>query len=305
MLTAFLTRAEVSRHMQALHLLAEIREAFTARAEGGDQAIVFEAPTGTGPTRVRQATQPGIPAWSVCVSAALPAAAKASGTVVHLYDRDSGQLLAMMDGGHLTSLRASVVGALAADVLARPDAKHVAILGGGPAVSRALKALRLVRSLERITLFDHDLAAATEQALALHTALSARVRACETAEEAVAGADLVVLASNVPLPRDVVRPGTHVTVMGADRHQAPPLPPSLLLRARCFCDDERTPMSWTPKLAGTLAQVLAGGVPARTTPEEVTVFLSVGPPFLDLVAAWHVFQGARHDESLTRIDLEA
>jgi ornithine cyclodeaminase len=304
-LTAILSRAEVSRHMQALHLLSELRQAFTARAQGGDQSISFEAPGAFGATVVRQATQPGIPAWSLLVRAAQPTTSKSSGALLQLYDTKTGHLLAMMDGGHLTSLRAAVVGALAADALAAPNARDVALLGGGAAVSSALKALRLVRSLERVTLFDVDLAASTEQAFKLQATLSASVRACETPEEAVREADLVVLAGPVPLPTDALKPGAHVTVMSAETSDAAPLPVPLLARARCFCDDPRPPMGWAPALKGTLAQVLAGAVPARTGPDDVTAFLSIGPPFLDLVAAWHVYESARRDESLTRIDLGA
>lgn len=298
MLTAFLTRAEVSRHMQALHLLSELRDAFSSRASGGDQALSFDAPGASAATLIRQATLPSVPAWSLTVRAA-------SGTVLQLFDRQTGHLLAVMNGGHLTSLRAAVVGALAADVLARPDATNVALLGTGPAVSSALKALRLVRSLERITLFDPDLAAATEQAFKLQAVLSASVRACETAEQAVAVADIVVLAGAVPLPTDALRDGAHVTVMSAEQSDGAPLPLSLLARARCFSDDQHPPMAWAPSMKGTLGQVISGAVPARTRADELTAFLSIGPPFLDLVAAWHVYESAKRDETLTRIDLEA
>jgi ornithine cyclodeaminase len=305
MLTAVLSRAEVSRHMQALHLLTEVRQAFATRALVGTEQSSFDAPSGNGPTVVRQGTHPSIAAWSLMVRAALPAWSKSSGSLLQLHERESGQVLAVMDGGHLTALRAAVVGALAADVLAQPEARNVALLGTGPAVSSALKALRLVRTLERVTLYDFDLADSTEQALRLHQTLSARVRACETPEEAVSRADLVVLAGPVALPTDCLAPGAHVTVMNAETHLVPPLPPSLMARARCFCDDTRAPMPWAPKMVGDLSQVLSGAVPARTSPEQVTVFLSIGPPFLDLVAAWHVYEGAKADETLTRLDLEA
>ena len=46
-------------------------------------------------------------------------------------------------------------------------------------------------------------------------------------------------------------------------------------------------------------------MPFGQSSEELTLFASVGPAALDLLAAWHVYEGARHDEGLTRIDLEA
>lgn len=138
----------------------------------------------------------------------------------------------------------------------------------------------------------------------LQATLSARVKACETVEEAVALADVVVLTGSVPLPTDCVRDGAHVTVMSAERWQKSPLPESLLARARCF-SDEKASLPWAPALQGDLGQVLSTAVAPRTSVEQVTVFLSTGPPFLDLVAAWHVCEGAKHDEAVTRLNLDA
>lgn len=300
MLTAFLTRAEVSRHLRALNLLHELRSAFLRREGGqGDHSVEFPV-EGAAKASVRHGTLSGVRAWSVTVQPSTPAT-----RVLQLYDRDSGALLALMDAGHLTALRASVVGALAADALARPDARNVALLGNGPVVSSALKALRLVRSLERITLFDPDLAASTEQSMALKAMLSVNVRACETEEEAVATADVVVMTGDVPLTVDALLPGTHVTVMAPERAAKAPLPQAVLTRARCFSDDRHPRLAWAPAIVGDLGQVLSGALPARTADEQITVFFSLGPPTLDLVAAWHVYEGAQHDETLTRVDLRS
>lgn len=294
MVTTLLSRGEVSRHTQALHLLREVREAFARQgAVAGSQATFPDE------VRVTRGALPGIPAFSLSVETRTE---KGPGTLVQLYDRDSGRLLAVLDGGHLSLQRSSIVGALAADVLSRPDATNVALLGTGPVVSSALKALRLTRSLTRVTLYDFDLAASTEQALTLHASLAARVRACETPEEAVAVADIVVLGGTVPLPVDALRDGTHVTVLNALRYQQPPLPLEVLARARVFSDDPRATVPWAPPAVAGLAQVIDGSVPARLEPEQLTIFLSTGPAFLELVSAWHVFEGARRDESLTRLD---
>jgi ornithine cyclodeaminase len=79
----------------------------------------------------------------------------------------------------------------------------------------------------------------------------------------------------------------------------------LLSRARRFCDLGEPPLDWGAPFDGELGEVLAGEKPGRRSTDDVTLFASVGPAFLDLLAAWHVYEGARHDESLTRIDLEA
>ncbi len=300
MLTVVLTKTEVSRHLRALHLLQELRTAFLEHRHLAASAPVTFEVAGAGSARVRHGSLSALRRWSITVQPSTTAA-----VVLQLYDRDSGELLALMDAGHLMALRASVVGALAADALAAPQASSVALLGNGPVVSSALKALRLVRSLGRVTLFDPDLAASTQQAMALHASLAVNVRACETAEEAVRGAEIVVLTGAVDLPVDAVADGAHLTILGADGLSDAPLPPSLLARARCFSDDRQASVPWAPAFVGDLGQVLAGTVPARAEASQVTLFVSLGPPTLDLIAAAHVYEGARDDEALTRVELKS
>jgi len=305
MLTAVLSRADVSRNMQALRLLSELRDAFSAKARSASvQTLRFDAPVPGGSTLVRQATLPGLAAYSVTVRAEWPDNDVAR-SFLQLHDSQSGKLLAVMDANHLMSLRASLESALAADVLARADAKRVAVLGSGTAASGTVKALRLVRTIDRVLLYEPDLAANTELALRLQTSLAASVRGVNTAAEAVADADIVVLTGHVPLPSDALKPGAHVTVLAADRFPAPPLSAALLERARRFCDAQEPAPTWGSPFHAELGEVLRGDAPGRRTPEELTVFVSVGPAFLDLLAAWHVYESAREDEALTRLDLEA
>ena len=303
MLTALLTRADVSRHMQALHLLRELREALTKRVHAGStEALRFDAPLPGGSTLVQQATLEGLPAYSVTVRGTLHGHTR---SVLQLHDSATGKLLAVMDAEHLTHLRISVLSAVAADVLARADAKRVAVLGSGLAASGPLKALRLVRSLDRVTLYEPDVAANTELALRLQSALSTSVRSHDSAEEAVAEADVVLLTGAVTLPSDVVRPGTHVSVLNAERFTESPLPAALLQRARKVCDLPSPQVTWPGAFDAELGQTLTNQKPGRSSEDEVTVFVSTGPAYLDLLAAWHVYEGARHDEGLTRLDLEA
>lgn len=292
--------------MQALHLLRELREAFTAnRRSGSVKTLRVEAPLPAGATLVRQATLPDLPAYAVTVKAEVPQQRPSSRSVLQLHDLATGKLLAVMDATHLTSLRTSLVGALAAEVLSRPDAANVAVLGSGLAASGALKALRLVRAIDRVWLYEPDVVANTELTFRLQTTLSMAVRGTGSAAEAVAEADLVVLTGDVALPVDALKPGAHVTVLSAETFTEPPLRASLLGRARRFCDSPEPALDWGLPFDAGLAEVLAGAHPGRTSRDDLTVFASVGPAYLDLLAAWHVYEGARADESLTRLDLEA
>lgn len=275
MLTTFLSRSEVSRHLNAIHLLQELREAMTKHPMAGDEGRL-----------------PGFPAWCVTTRSG-------AHQVLQLHDAATGGLLAVMDSVHLSTLRASLVGALAADVLARGDAKHVAVLGSGAAASSALKALRLVRSIEHVWVNEENEAENFARARALATTMSMSVHAVDSVEEAVAAADLVLLTGGVSLGELKLRAGTHVSVVQAGAFNFAPLSPPELRHARAFSDGV---FPW--KQGASLHEVLRGA-PGRVDPDDVTLFAGVSPAPLDLVAAFHVYEGARHDEALTRLDLES
>jgi ornithine cyclodeaminase/alanine dehydrogenase-like protein (mu-crystallin family) len=305
MLTAFLSRADVSRHMQALHLLRELRDAFTSQRHSASvQSLRLDLPAAPGSTVVRQATLPGLPAYAVTVKVEVPQQRPASRSVLQLHDATTGKLLAVMDATHLTSLRTSLMSALAAEVFSREDATNVAVLGSGLAASGALKALRLVRTINRVWLYEPDVAACTELTFRLQKSLEMAIKAADSAAQAVAEADIVVLTGNVSLPVDGLRAGTHVTVLAAETFAERPLRDAVWSSARRFCDASEPALSWGA-FDASLADVLAKRKPGRATADELTLFASVGPAYLDLLAAWHVYEGARTDENLTRLDLEA
>lgn len=306
-LTAFLSRTDVSRHLQALHLLRELREAFAKhRFDVAAPALRMSlADVGrqlggaaANDAQLRVTTLSGVPAWSVLTQASGRA-------VLQLHDKESGKLLAVMDAAQLLSLRAAMVSAVAADALARPDAKNVAVLGMGPAASSALKSLRLVRSIERVWFHEPNVADNFELARRLSTTLSMAISAVDTPREAVLNADLVVLTGDVALGDVTLRPGTHVTVLGADQFTAPPISRNVLEGARRFRDATSPTLTWSAPFELELREALDGSKPGRENADQLTVFASVSPPQLDLLTAWHVFEGARLDDTLTRIDLEA
>ncbi|MFP2904742.1 ornithine cyclodeaminase family protein, partial [Pyxidicoccus sp. 3LFB2] len=130
MRTLLLNRSDVSRNLQALTLLEDMREAFRtdalARTVAPQRTRVPLHAEGTALV-LFPGSLPGIPAYTVKVHAKFPGQTPAIQGVVQLHDLATGGLLAIMDSGHLTAVRTGVAGALAADVLARPDASRVAL----------------------------------------------------------------------------------------------------------------------------------------------------------------------------------
>ena len=320
MSTLLLGRGDVLRCMDALSLLEEMRAAFRADAAPrlAEPHLARATPTGLSPLEVAfPGVLPGIPATSVSLRTGGGGAPRPG--LVHL-SSDTGELLALLDASHLTALRTGVVGALAADVLARPESSRVALLGAGPQASMQLKSLRLVRSLQHVRVYDENLPRAAELAGRLYTALNLPVHPAVSVEEAVEDADIVVVALDgtqdlrepVLLP-GMLRAGTHVNVLEA-RPGLAALSAGLLRQSTVVCDHralhaaQGLPASvglGAEALQAELGEVLTGQRPGRTAPDQVTVFGALGLPFQDLTAAWHVYQAARNDEDVRRMDFGA
>ena len=115
----------------------------------------------------------------------------------------------------------------------------------------------------------------------------------------------MVITGEVSLEGVSLKPGAHVTVLSAEKLLAAPISDPALQKARRFCDASEPALEWGLPFDAELGEVLSNEKQGRRGSHELTLFASVSPAALDLVAAWHVFEGARHDEALTRIDLEA
>ncbi len=231
------------------------------------RAALAAEPSGSG----ARGELPGVPAFSVRV-----------GHELHLHDAASGEVLAVMEGERLFAMRDAVLAALAVDALARPEATRVALVGAGASAGLILKSIRLVRSLAQLRVFDPELVSSHTLAGRLFHELSLPARAFESLEEALQDADLVLVSTPGLLERGV-SPGAHVHLAAA---QPPPA------NAKVFSEEALRP-------------VLRGAAPGRSHEGEVTVFAPQGLSSLDLVAAWHVYQVAKDDDSLPRVQLGA
>lgn len=320
MSTLLLTRSDVARNLQALTLLGDMREAFRADALARTVAPQrTRVPLHTEGTAMVHfpGSLPGVPAYSVRVSARFPSSVPPLQGVLQLHDLATGALLAVMDSTHLTAVRTGVVGALGTEVLARPDASRVALLGAGERSVLQLKSLRLVRTLSQAFVYDPDFERAAALARRMYKELSLPVRPVGSVEEAVEEADIVVTAGAVgkaSLPAALARPGMHITALGTDEQDKVELSPELLERATFVCDHRGLVLSGgvvgsagltEDSIHVELGEVIAGMRAGRTSPEQLTVFCSVGLPFQDLAAAWHVYQAALGDDDVRRVDFGA
>ena len=320
MRTLLMNRSDVSRNLQALTLLEDMREAFRsdalARTVAPQRARVPLHAEGTALV-LFPGSLPGIPAYTVKVHAKFPGQTPAIQGVVQLHDLATGSLLAVMDSGHLTAVRTGVAGALAADVLARPDASRVAFIGAGRQAVLQLKSLRLVRSLSHVRVYDTQMERSLAFATRMYQELNLPVRMEESVADAVADADIIVAAtwSRQPfLHPGMVRPGTHIITLGADEQGRAEVSAEVLKQSLFVVDHRGLAVSsgaaggvglGEDAIHAELGEIIAGMKPGRTSPEQVTVFGSVGLPFQDLAAAWHVYQAAQGDDTVRAMDFTA
>ena len=223
------------------------------------------------------------------------------GTVL-LFDSPHGSLQAMVDGGAVTQVRTGAVSAVATKHLARPDAKRLALLGCGAQAVSHLEAIRLVRELEEVTVWDISGRRADEFAQRMGARTGLPIRPCANVEAAVADADIncTLTPSTTPiLEGGWVKPGAHVNAVGACRAQDRELATDLVVRSKLYCDAMESILAeggdfLIPKeegavddshIRGSLGQVITGRCPGRESPAEITLFEALGLAIEDIAAA--------------------
>ena len=220
---------------------------------------------------------------------------------IHLIERDTGALRAILDSSLITAMRTAAAGALGVTALARPGGSTVALFGAGVQGTWHLGALAAIERLGDVRIYDLVPARAEQLAGELVKSLGVTARAARSPEDAVDGADVIisVTTSRVAILDDkLVRPGVHVSAFGADEPGKVELGSSLCKRGKLVVDDRALALTDGPlNVAATageldagaihaeLGEVLAGRKPGRESDDEITIFAAVGLAWQDLVAA--------------------
>ena len=219
-------------------------------------------------------------------------------STIVLLDQNTGRLRAVIEAGKVNAYRTAAADAVAADLLARKQAKVLAIFGAGNQAGFEVKALARIRAIESVLVVappsprrDAFVDQIGEWGLQARAALP---------EEAVRAADIVVTATPAREPlfdADWVRPGTHIVSMGSDAPGKRELPSELFPNARLFCDllSQSVQIGEFQHLrdeidAGVLTvtpigDVIAKRVSGRLSDTEITVFDSSGISLQDLYMA--------------------
>ncbi|MGA8706509.1 MAG: ornithine cyclodeaminase family protein [Steroidobacteraceae bacterium] len=227
---------------------------------------------------------------------------------VHLYRIESGELLAIMDAQHLTTLRTGATSAVATRRLAQPGAAVVALLGSGVEAQAQLEAMQAEGRVASARVFSPT--AANRQRLAedFRRRHGMQIAAVASAEEAVEGAQIVLAAvksSEPVLMGRWLRPGMHVNSVGTARRDQREIDQDTFARSARIVVDTREGVFGeagdavaAKEIVGgqpvhELSELVSGKATGRVDADEITLFKSVGTGIQDIALAAVIYQRAQ------------
>ncbi len=234
---------------------------------------------------------------------------------IAIYEQASGRLLAMMDAHYLTAARTGAATGVATRFMANRNARRVAVIGSGLEARTNLLGVCAVREVERVTAFSPNRERRAAFAERMGLELKIEVRACDSPESCVEGADIVVVATNTTGKGDGIafrgawaRAGMHVNAIGSTMPKLREIDADSFARAGRIVIDCQTRQieeesgDVIDALANSaydrgkvieLQEVVAGRAAGRADDDQITLFKSVGTAVQDVTAGYAVYQEAR------------
>ncbi len=240
--------------------------------------------------------------------------------IVALFDAQNGRPLAILEASEITAIRTAAASGLATRLLAREDASELAILGSGRQARTHLEAMAAVRPLNKVRVFSPHREHREGFAAKARRRSSLLVRAVDSAEEAVRGADIICTTTTSADPvvhGSWIHPGAHINAAGSSVASDRELDTASVLRARLFVDCRESTVNEAgdfliPKkegavtdehIQGELGEILLGSIQGRQSADEVTLFKSLGVAVEDLAAATYVYTEAKDRGVGTEVEL--
>jgi alanine dehydrogenase len=217
--------------------------------------------------------------------------------LIVLFRPETGEPIAVMDGRLITEMRTAAVSAVATDLLARREVDVLAIIGSGVQARSHLEALRIVRNFREVRVWSPKNAKPFADAHG--------ITAVESAEAAVLGADVIVVATMATEPvlfGRWVYPGSHINAVGANRPTWRELDDDVLNLSRIYVESRESAAVESGDLiaGGTIVaeigEVVLGRNPGRQSDDEITLFKSLGTAVEDIAAADIVYRKATQTE---------
>ncbi|MDG5778287.1 ornithine cyclodeaminase family protein [Haloarculaceae archaeon H-GB2-1] len=230
--------------------------------------------------------------------------------VLPLFDSDSGELLAMLDGASMNPFKTGAAGAVGVDALAREDATTLGLVGSGAQARGQLRAVSTVRDLDRVNVYSPTKDNRESFAAEMNEELDATVGAVATSAAAVEGSDVVITATTAREPvfdGELLADGAHVTAMGQYDASAREVDTTTIERATYVPDLRDRVMNDAGSfihaveegvvdedhIHAELGEVVAGEAPGRRSDDEITMFDSGGTGIETVAAGKLLYERAR------------
>lgn len=229
--------------------------------------------------------------------------------IVMLIEANTGRPLAMMDGTFLTVLRTGASAGVATRLLARPDSRHLVVIGAGAQAWAQVAAVCAVRPISHITIVNRSLPRAEQlvDTLRQHHPTCTIAVATQRAD-ALAHADVVCLATSSATPvfaDSEIRPGTHINGIGSFTHTMIEADPRTVGRAYVAVDQFAAAWSEAGELIAArehglldptsvvqIGDIANGNAPGRRDDAQITFFKSVGNAAQDVAVAQIAYTAA-------------
>ncbi len=232
--------------------------------------------------------------------------------LICVFDEENGMPVALMDGRYITATRTAAGSALATRLLAREDAHVLAILGAGVQARTHGEALQRVRKFTEIRVASRD----GDRAEQLATEIGGR--GVDSWEQALLGADVVAATTHATEPivrREWLTPGVHVNSVGANPSGRGEVDAATIADALVAVESRASTLAPPPAGAPEfvdgdhgdvveLGELVSGSRPGRSSPDQITLYKSVGVAVQDVAAAALVLAAAKERSVGRAIDLE-
>jgi len=210
-----------------------------------------------------------------------------------LYDAATAQPLALMEANHLGQIRTGAASGYATDLLAKPDAATVGIIGSGFQARTQVDAIRAVRPVKTVRIWSRS------EEKRRRFAEECSATAVDSAEAAVRGADIVVTATNAKNPvleSGWILPGTLVNAIGSNQAARRELPSDLVCRADLIAVDSLEQAKIEAGdllLADCWSKVVElHAIQRHWDPKRVSIFKSLGIGVEDVAAGAFIYERA-------------
>ena len=232
-----------------------------------------------------------------------------AGRLFLLYHEESGSAVAAVQVFQMGTLRTGAASGVATKYMARKDARTLGVIGPGRQARTQIEAICRVRPIEQVRVFGRKQEPLLKFCAEMREVVKADVRPASFAEQAVAGADVIVTATTSSDPvvfGKWLQPGAHINAIGANHESRRELDTEVVTRAAVVATDdpeqvryEATDLaapvreglfSWDKVLP--LASIVAGQKPGRTSDSDITIYKSLGVAFEDVALAVTAYERA-------------